>query len=309
MPGCPDVRGVSHSARTLLVSAQDVATEIELRREFFESRLQGPIDPDDLRDLTEMTIDDAAPIFRCECGVLLRDDHIRTPARFAGDHYGPRSLSGLHALHTDVFLKKTAIRDLAPAGSRVLEIGSYVGGFLEAARRWQWKAIGIDIGRDTARFTRELGYEVTTERFERCTFERESFDAVFIWSCFEQMTEPLAVLERVFEITKRGGWFAVTVPDGQAYVDAETAFAEGEPRLPRSHVVQRLAYNNLLGFPHRYGYGEDSLVRMITSRGFDAHSVTRVPAIRPLRERLTAAARDEEKRVPLDWIEAVFAKG
>ena len=41
-------------------------------------------------------------------------------------------------LHVDTFAAKTNIRDLLPRGSRVLEIGSYVGGFLETARRWGW---------------------------------------------------------------------------------------------------------------------------------------------------------------------------
>ncbi len=301
---CP-VCGAPCSA--VVAGAEDVAREIALRRQFFLSRLEGDVDPRDLRDLTEMTTNNPAAVFGCsECEMLLRGDPIRTPVRFACDEYEERTLRDLHELHVATYAAKTAIRDLLPAGSVVLEIGSYVGGFLEAARRWGWTATGIDIGRDTAEFTAAKGYDVTTERFERCEFRPDSFDGVFIWNCFEQMTNPHEVLERVRAISRRGAPLVVYVPDGAVSRDAERAFAAGEPRDGSSPVVQQLAYNNLLGFPHHFGYAESSLTQLMLQGGFDLHSARNVPAIRPLRDRLTRCAREEEERVEPAWIEAVF---
>ena len=298
----------AHETTELIASAQNVAREIELRREFFLSRLDGPVDERDLRDLTEMTTNEGARIDRCAgCGVLVRDDRVRTPKRFACDEYDAHTLRKLHELHVETFVNKTDVRDLLPSGSRVLEIGSYVGGFLEAARRWGWNATGVDIGRDTAEFTAALGYDVTTERFERLEFAAESFDAVFIWNCFEQMTNPAEVLQRVREISKPGAPLVLYVPDAAVYRGAQRAFDAGEPREEISPVVQQLAYNNLLGFPHHFGYDQSSLQRLVTSCGFTFESAKNVPAIRPLRERLTKAAREEEERVAPAWIEAVFA--
>lgn len=295
--------------RDVVATEAEVAEEIALRREFFLSRLEGTIDPRDLRDLTEMTTNDAAPVYACrECEILVRGDAIRTPVRFACDEYDERTLLTLHELHVATFSAKANIRGLLPRGSRVLEIGSYVGGFLEAARRWGWNASGVDIGRDTAEFTAARGYDVTTERFERCDFPAESFDGVFIWNCFEQMTNPQEVLERVHAIAKRGTPLVVYVPDAAVYRDAERAFAVGEPRDASSPVVQQLAYNNILGFPHHFGYAESSLVRLLSSCGFALQSAANVPAIRPLRDRLTRSAREEEERVQPAWIEAVFVR-
>lgn len=298
-----------HEATELLVTEEDVAGEITLRREFFLSRLQGPLDERDLRDLTEMTTNDGAPIDRCrDCGLLVRADSKRTPVRFACDEYDERTLRMLHELHVATFTAKTNIRALLPPGSRVLEIGSYVGGFLEAARRWGWTAIGVDIGRDTAAFAAANGFDVTTERFERCEFGNESFDGVFIWNCFEQMPDPADVLERVHAISKRGAPLVLDLPDGAVYAAAQRAFAEGEPRQSISPVVQQLAYNNLLGFPHHFGYSEKSLTGIVTRAGFERVSIKNVPAIRPLRDRLTQSAREEEARVEPAWIEAVFRR-
>jgi hypothetical protein len=298
-----------HGATELIATAEDVAKEIALRREFFLPRLEGRIDERDLRDLTEMTTSNAAAIYRCaDCDILIRADPVRTAIRFACDEYDERTLRMLHDLHVATFTTKSTIHGLLPPGSNVLEIGSYVGGFLEAARRWGWNAIGVDIGRDTAAFTTANGFEVTTERFERCEFGFESFDGVFIWNCFEQMPNPAEVLERVHAISKRGAPLVLYVPDAAVYAAAERAFAQGEPRQSISPIVQQLAYNNLLGFPHHFGYSEASLTRTVTKCGFERSSLTNVPAIRPLRERLTKVAREEEQRVEPAWIEAVFRR-
>jgi hypothetical protein len=296
-----------HTTTEVVVSSEDIAREIELRREFFLSRLNGPVDVRDLRDLTEMTTSDPATIYRCAaCDVLVRADSARIAARFAGDEYDERTLRMLHDLHVATFIGKNEIRELLPPGSRVLEIGSYVGGFLEAARRWGWNAAGVDIGRDTAAFTRRNGYHVMTERFERCDFAPRSFDGVFIWSCFEQMTNPEEILARVHSIAKPSAPLVIEVPDGAVYRDAERAFTEGEPRIETSRVVQQLAYNNLLGFPHHFGYSRESLTRIVDACGFMLRTLRKVPAIRPLAERLTPMAREEETRVAPAWIEAVF---
>ncbi len=230
----PDCPLCGQPCRDVLAGEEDVAAEIALRREFFLSRLEGEVDPRDLRDLTEMTTNEGEPVYECAgCEVLVRGDDVRTPVRFARDEYDERSLADLHALHVATFTAKSAIRDLLPRGSRVLEIGSYVGGFLEAARRWGWSATGIDIGRDTAAFTAAKGYDVTTERFERCEFD-EPFDGVFIWNCFEQMTNPQEVLARVRSIARERAPLVIFVPDGAVYREAERAFSEGEPRDGRA---------------------------------------------------------------------------
>jgi hypothetical protein len=120
------------------------------------------------------------------------------------------------------------------------------------------------------------------------------------------MTNPEEILSRVHSIAKPGAPLVIEVPDGAAYRDAERAFTEGEPRIETSRVVQQLAYNNLLGFPHHFGYSEASLTRIVSGGGFTLRTLRKVPAIRPLAERLTPMAREEETRVAPAWIEAVF---
>ena len=293
-----------HTSIEPLASRDDIAREMELRREFFLSRLDGS-SVGTLRDIVDMTIDAEAPIYLCACGVLVRPDPMRTPARFAADEYDLQTLEMLHALHVSTFASKTAFRDLLPSGARVLEVGSYVGGFLEAARRWGWRATGVDIGRETSAFARSKGYDVTSERLERCAFEDGSFGAVFIVSCFEQMVNPAEVLAKVHAITKPGAPLVIMTPDAAVYIEAERAFAAGEPRDDRRASVQRLAYNNLLGFPHRFGYTQTALERLVGCAGFTLMTAVRVPAIRPYRERLSALAREEESQVGPAWIEAV----
>src|SRR5712691_10512316 len=82
-----------HGATELIAAPDDVAKEIALRREFFLSRLEGRIDERDLRDLTEMTTNNAAAIYRCvDCDILVRADPVRTAVRFACDEYDEPTL-------------------------------------------------------------------------------------------------------------------------------------------------------------------------------------------------------------------------
>ncbi len=257
-PATDPVCGASCSE--IVASGDDVAAEIELRRSFFLSRLTGSVDARDLRDLTEMTTNDAAAIYDCACGVLVRDDPKRTPARFARDEYDVHTLRRLYELHVATFVAKTSIRD------------------------------------------------VTTERFERCDFAPQSFDGVFIWNCFEQLTNPHEVLEIVQRIARPAAPLVIYVPDADVYRDAQRAFAAGEPRSAVSPVVQQLAYNNLLGFPHHFGYGRRSLTSLLAACGFAIESIEAAPAIRPLREKLTGEAREEEARVEPAWLQVVGRK-
>jgi hypothetical protein len=70
-----------------------------------------------------------------------------------------------------------------------------------------------------------------------------------------------------------------------------------------------LAYSNLLGFPHRYGYSRHSLERLARDAGLRLERLSHEPAMRPQRDRMPAWARAEEARVDAKaWMEARFRR-
>ncbi len=270
-----------------------------MRDAFFARRLDRQRSRDELRDLTTVLLGTPADILRCgACGILIRDDAPVDDA-FRNDRYDRTVLESLHTVHAVAFREKeSGYRALLRCGARVAEVGSYAGGFLSTARQWGWNAVGVDIGSDTSRFARALGFDVRSLPLEECGFERESFDAVFIWNCFEQLVAPSAALAEAQRILRPSGILVIRVPDADFYVQCRSAAP--------------LAYNGILGWPHRFGFGVAALRRLAAEHRFALQRVLRAPAIRPLRNALRPWARNEESALLADrvfgWLEATFRK-
>lgn len=278
-----------------VASSEQIAEEIAIRRDFFLERLRGRIDVDELRDVAEMTDDGVASIARClRCDVLVRRESGDPVTLFATDHYSDAILRELHDVHERFFRAKSWVRDLLPENARGIELGCYVGGFLNTARQWGWSITGIDVGRDTARFCRSLGFDVRTKALEECDFEPRSLDGVFIWNCFEQLPDPMETLSNVRALLKPRGIAVIRTPDADLY--------------RRRSDIPLLAYNNLLGFPHHFGFNTTSLIAAAQQAGFSTVEMRRAQALRPLRDRMLSWAIREEEELFQDpqaagWLE------
>jgi SAM-dependent methyltransferase len=282
----------------------EIAAELAMRDAFFARRLDRRRSRDELRDVTSMLLGTPADVLRCAaCGILIRDGAPDDDA-FRDDRYERAVLESLHVVHAAAFHEKEPdYRSLLRSGARVLEVGSYAGGFLSISRRWGWNATGVDIGGDTSRFSRALGFNVRSDRLEECGFESDSFDGVFIWNCFEQLSAPRIALAEAHRILRRFGILVIRVPDADFYA--------GRRMTPRTSLAA-LAYNGLLGWPHQFGFGAAALRRFAAEHRFTEQRLLRAPAIRPLRNALRAWAQDEESALLADrlgWIELTLRKG
>lgn len=259
----------------------EIAAELVLRDAFFASRVERRFS----RDVTNVLLGTPAAILRCDaCGILVRDQAPDDEA-FREDRYERAVLESLHAVHAAAFRGKEAdYRGLLRSGARVAEVGSYAGGFLAASREWGWETVGVDIGRDTSRFAQSLGFDVRAEPLERCGFARASFDAVFIWNCFEQLAAPRVALAEAHRILRSPGALVLRVPDAGFYAQCRS--------------VAALATNGLLGWPHRFGFDAPALRRLAAEHGFAPQRVLRAPAIGPLLRPSRA----------FGWLELTFRK-
>jgi hypothetical protein len=125
----------------ILVPCETVAREMQLRSRFYRERIDGRVDRAMQKDLMDVAHLAEAEIAICrDCEILVRRE--RESPKFETDHYEPFAMERM--------LK----------GARVLEIGSYLGGFLHVATEWGWNAVGV----------------------------------VFIWNTFEQLDNPKRIL-------------------------------------------------------------------------------------------------------------------
>lgn len=292
------------STRAVCLTREEIAAELKTRDRFFRARLDGRRwSSEPLRDLTDVVFGVPAAILRCmRCGVLIRDA-VPGEEMFREDRYDDRELQLLHETHVRAFdAKERDYRSLLPPDAQVFEVGAYVGGFLSTAETWGWRASGADIGPDPARFCRALGLDVQCLAFEECDLDARALDAVFLWNCFEQMTSPAETLVEAHRVLRDAGLLVIRVPDADYYLQHE-----------EQHALAGLAYNGLLGWPHRFGYDAATLRRLVQRHGFTFVRMLRRPAVRPHREDMHPWAREEEARILGDadhgWIELTFRRG
>ncbi len=98
-------------------------------------------------------------------------------------------------------------------GRRLLDVGAYIGVFVEAANSAGWQAVGLEpsiwaVGHATSR-----GLQVVQGTLEEARFPSESFDAITMWDVIEHLGDPLGEMRHAFRVLKPGGWIAIHTMD------------------------------------------------------------------------------------------------
>lgn len=247
-------------------------------RTFHRARLASTA-PAELEERAAFTREDDVCLVECEaCGLILRyPQPSGSVEKYAEDRYPDARLAEMIASQKALYRKKVPIlrrmlRNSQPA--RIVEVGSFVGGFLELARSAGWRGIGVDPNPQLAESCGSRGLAVfrgTLETF--AAHERPgSADAITIWNTFDQITEPEATLAAAAALLRSRGVLAVRVPHGRY-------FRRLQLRRDRSHGPRRrlidamLAWNNLLSFPYARGYGIESLQHVVIPHGFEVAMV------------------------------------
>jgi hypothetical protein len=143
-----------------------------------------------------------------------------------------------------------------------IEVGSYVGAFLAAARHAGWQFSGVDVNACANRFTRSLGFQVHDGPLESLVAERRA-DVVAIWNTFDQLPDPAATLRAARAHLSPGGMLAIRVPNGACYAAFRPLLTTPAASLAREWLAQ----NNLLGFPYRFGFTSRSATRLVERLG------------------------------------------
>ncbi|MGQ0714378.1 MAG: methyltransferase domain-containing protein [Gemmatimonadaceae bacterium] len=250
-----------------LASADDMRAEMEMLWEFHQRRLSPHTPPRALADRVAFSQAPPLRLARCrECTLIYRNPRERAEDlvdTYAGEMPDDATLRTLHENQRRAYRGQVERlqRELGRRGPG-LEVGSYVGAFLAAARAAGWTFEGVDVNERAAAFARAMGFRVTVGELDDIVGRR--FDTVAIWNCFEQLPDPRAAARTARALINDGGVIAIRVPNGDAYVSMRRALRG------RFAVAARagLAHNNLLGFPYRHGFTRSSLTRLLTDAGF-----------------------------------------
>ena len=249
--------------------------EVELLWQFHERRLRPATPPSRLRDRVAFSEHAPLRLVQCrDCGTVYRNPIERTfelTEIYARDVPPEHALASLHetqiAAQRAQAARLRAVMGRAGAG---LEVGSYAGAFLAAARAEGLQFEGLDINPAVNRFTRSRGFVVHDGAIESLDKSRR-FDAIAIWNTFDQLAEPRAAVIRARELLHPNGVLAIRVPNGAFYAQwAPVARGSGA----RSMLARELlAQSNLLGFPYRAGFTPYALSRLLEQCGFSVERV------------------------------------
>lgn len=263
---CPVCNGAeSHE----IAGAEEVREEMETLLAFHTRRLRADTPADRLTDRLAFTQAPPLRVVQCaRCETVYRNPRER--AFEVTDAYTDEtpSLETLQSLHdtqqATYDAQVSRLTESCGRARRGLEVGSYAGGFLTAAKSRGWHFEGLDVNESANEFTRSLGFAVTSGDLGSFRTS-QPFDAVAIWNCFDQLPDPRAAARAVRALLKPRGVLAIRVPSGAFY-------AAVRRRLDGvGGVVARtlLAHNNLLGFPYRHGFTVRSLTLLLEDTGFE----------------------------------------
>jgi SAM-dependent methyltransferase len=293
-PGpCPACTSPAHVVIAERAANRD---EIELLWAFHSRRLRETVPVDSLRDRVAFSQDPPLRLVRCTaCGLLYRNPREREEELV--DLYGDEepdedTLDSL--FRNQLRGHRARVRRLSRIVGRAgtgLEVGSYVGAFLEAAAECGWRFEGVDVNGAANDFARRRGLIVCDGVIADAPARQ--YDAVVFWNCFDQLPDPRASAFAARERLGKGGCLAVRVPNGDFYVRWRARLHSPLRAAARSF----LAHSNLLGFPYRHGFSERSLRALLERAGFRIERVLG-DALVPVADRWTRPwARAEESAV------------
>lgn len=284
-----------------VADSDDVRTEVEALWAFHTRRLRAQTPPTHLTDRVAFSQHAPLRLVECNvCGLVYRNPVERArelDEAYAGDEPAVEVLAALHDTQRDAY-RAQARRLTRAAGGRVgagLEVGSYVGGFLAAAREVGWRFEGVDVNEVATRFARSRGMRVHLGTIEELAGDRafeSRFRAVAFWNCFDQLADPRSATMAARRLLAPKGVVALRVPNGAFYARVRRLLSTAA--APAARLL--LAHNNLLSFPYRYGFGPSSITRLLGDCGFRVERIFGDVLV-PIADRWTRAWAAVEERV------------
>ena len=274
---------------TEVAGADELRIEAELLWEFHMRRLSPRTPPERLVDRVAFSQPPPWRVVRCrECGLVYRNPAEKRTALcsvYRDEEPTPDAMLALHRAQTKSYGTQVArLRRALGRRGTGLEVGSYVGAFLAAARRHDWQFEGLDVNSVTSAFARSLGFAVHDGDIEDYR-PRRAYDVVAIWNTFDQLPDPAAALRAAARLLAPGGLIAIRVPNGACYAKWRE----------RRGGAQLLAHNNLLTFPYRFGFTPGSLRRLLEAHGFALQRIVRDVLVPTADEWTRVWARVEER--------------
>jgi SAM-dependent methyltransferase len=96
---------------------------------------------------------------------------------------------------------------------KLLEIGSALGYFLEAARQRGWEPFGVELSQGGSEYCRQkFGIDIFCGEIQDAGFSPDSFNCVVTIHTLEHVYDPNAFVQECRKVLKIGGVFVIEIP-------------------------------------------------------------------------------------------------
>jgi 2-polyprenyl-3-methyl-5-hydroxy-6-metoxy-1,4-benzoquinol methylase len=118
-----------------------------------------------------------------------------------------------HVQLTDNLQVLKILNDLYPSRGKLLEIGSYLGIFLDRIRAAGWDVTGLEPFHSVAELSRKkYGLNVVEALLPEAKFPAGAFDAIIMLHVIEHLPNPAEYIREIRRIVRPGGAFVVETP-------------------------------------------------------------------------------------------------
>jgi len=218
---------------------------------------------------TSLQHGDFTNIVQCSrCGLLYEnprepEDVIETRYEQVEDATYEREMEGRVRTYSAMM---PAIEAYFPGPGRALDIGCYLGVFLDVARARGWQTFGVEPSAWAAERTRRKGHQAVNAPLRRSALAPESFDLITLWDVIEHLHDPLGELREIHKLSRPGGIFALTT------MDAGSLYAKVSGRRWPWYMRMHLFY-----------FTRGTLTRMLDMAGFEVLKIEKAKRIVSLR--------------------------
>ncbi len=138
------------------------------------------------------------------------------------------------------------------SGKSLLDVGAYIGVFVEVARSRGWNAIGVEPSHWAVESARSREIPIIEGTLNAKELEGKQFDAITLWDVIEHVSDPSNELASIYQKLKPGGVVAVHTMD----IDSLTSKVMGGrwPWLMEMHI---------------HYFSRKTLTRMLENNGFE----------------------------------------
>ena len=148
----------------------------------------------------------------------------------------------------------TALEKVTGAGNgrSLLDVGAYIGVFVEVAAAAGWDACGIEPSSWAVMQARKRGLHIYQGTQDAQVLNGQQFEVVTMWDVIEHVADPASELQKSYNLLKPGGWLALHTMN----IESVTARLMGR-RWP------------WLMDMHLYYFSQKTLTAMLQDAGYD----------------------------------------